>query len=355
MKYIWFLDKPFTAQTVAQAHENAFSFFGGIPKTIVYDQDRTMVVDENLGDVVLTSTFKQYTKSRSFKLHFCRKADPESKGKVENVVQYVKKNFLYNRLYSDLEMLNTEAIAWLGRTANYLAHNYIKKSPESEFIIEKQHLNPYTPITIENKENKMYHVRKDNTINFKSNFYTLPMGTYQGTGTNVLVKEKEGVIEIYSTNDELICSHLLSCLKGQTVSNTNHKRDTSKSLSEMMLQTANCFSMQDLAMGYLHQIKNKLPRYTRDHLQVILKSLTGVSKESADKTLDFCLKNNVLNGHEWEQVLQVFMHDSTNSNLENGIKLLDTNNLEKVNQTPQTSNIEDYENIINPVCRPGRQ
>ena len=347
MKYVWFLDKPFTAQTVAQAHENAFSFFGGIPKTIVYDQDRTMVVDENLGDVILTSTFKQYTKSRSFKLHFCRKADPESKGKVENVVQYVKKNFLYNRLYSDLETLNTEAIAWLGRTANYLAHNYTKKSPDSEFMIEKEHLGPYTPIKVENKENKMYHVRKDNTVNYKSNFYTVPMGTYQGTGTHVLVKEKEGTIEISSLNDVPICSHLLSYLKGQTISNTNHKRDTSRSLDEMMRQTANCFTMQDLAMGYLHQIKSKLPRYTRDHLQVILKSLTDVDKETADKTLDFCLKNNVLNGHEWEQVLQVFMHGSINSNLESGVKLLDETNLKKANQTPQSSNIEDYENIIN--------
>jgi len=171
MKYVWFLDRPFTAATVAQAHEKAFGFFEGIPNTIVYDQDRTMVVDENLGDIILTSTFKRYTKSRSFKLHFCRKADPESKGKVENVVRYTKKNFLYNRLYSDLETLNTEAIAWLGRTANHLEHNYTKKSPQSEFLIEKTHLNPYTPMTIESTETKTYLVRKDNTINYKNRNY----------------------------------------------------------------------------------------------------------------------------------------------------------------------------------------
>ena len=70
MKYVWFLDKPFTSQSVATAHENAFAFFGGIPNTIVYDQDRTMIVDENIGEIILTSTFKQYVKSRSFKLHF---------------------------------------------------------------------------------------------------------------------------------------------------------------------------------------------------------------------------------------------------------------------------------------------
>jgi len=87
-----------------------------------------MVVDENIGGIILTSTFKQYTKPRGFKLHFCRKSDPESKGKIEDVIQYVKKNFLYNRPYYELEDLNTEALAWLGRTANRLAHNYTKKS-----------------------------------------------------------------------------------------------------------------------------------------------------------------------------------------------------------------------------------
>lgn len=153
MKYTWFLDKPFTAETVVMAHENAFEFFGGITKTIVYDQDRTMVVDENAGNIILTSTFRQYTKSQNFKLHFCRKADPESKGKIENVIQYVKKNFLYNRLFSDIEMLNTEALAWLNRTANFLPHNYTEKTPVSEFIIEKKYLNTYTPVIIENKEN----------------------------------------------------------------------------------------------------------------------------------------------------------------------------------------------------------
>lgn len=351
MKYLWFLDKPFTAVAVAQAHENAFAFFTGIPKTIVYDQDRTMVVEENLGDIILTATFKQYTGSRSFKLHFCRKADPESKGKVENVVQYVKKNFLYNRLYSDLETLNKQALAWLSRTANHLPHNCTKKRPESEFILEKEHLNPYSPMTIKNKEHKLYNVRKDNTINYKSNFYTVPMGTYTGTGAQVILKQNDGSIEIYSIKNELICTHKLSLLTGRTISNTNHRRDTSKSLNEMMQKAAAYFTDQNMAMNYFFEIKKKQPRYTRDNLQAILKSLIGIDKEPADKTLDFCLKNNVFNGNEWREVLQVFLYESSNSIPdENEIKPLNKSNFEKANQMPQVSNIEDYENIINAVC-----
>ena len=227
MKYVYFSHKPFTSQTVVHAHERAFEFFGGIPKTVVYDQDRTMVVDENIGDIILTSAFKKYIKSRSFKLHFCRKADPESKGKVENVIQYVKKNFLYNRPYFDTENLNKEAISWLSRTANHLPHNFTKKSPQSEFMIEKKHLNPFTSLVMETPIKKKYYVRKTNTINYKSNFYTLPMGTYQGSKTLVLVEEKENRLVIYNIENEQICSHPLSMQKGKIISNTNHKRDTS--------------------------------------------------------------------------------------------------------------------------------
>ncbi len=310
MKFTYFLDEPFTAKTVVEAHEKSFGFFDGVPETIVYDQDRTMVVDENMGDIILTSTFKKYTRSRGCKLHFCRKADPESKGKVENVIQYIKKKFLYNRLYSDLENLNYEAVAWLERTANSLVHNYTKKTPESEYQIERLFLNPYTPLKIKSEEMKIHHVRKTNAIAYKSNFYTVPMGTYQGQGTQVVIKEDQGCINIYDLDDEFICSHTLSTLKGQTIANTDHRRDKSKSLDEMINNTAKYFTDQSLISNYLNQIKSKYPRYTRDHLYVILKTLKrNNQKEAADNTLNFCLKNDILSGYEFEQVYYVLLNE----------------------------------------------
>jgi transposase len=211
MKYIWFQDRPFTSESVVHAHEKAFGFFSGIPKTVVYDQDRTIVVDENLGDIILTSAFKQYTKTRGFDLYFCRKSDPESKGKVENVIQYVKKNFLYNRAYYDLETLNEQAIAWLSRTANHLPHNYTKKPPTDEFMTEQKYLSAFIPLaTINEKQMKEYQVRKNNVIAYKGNFYTLPQGTYQGPQTKVLVKVQDNTIYICDIQGKQICSHKVS-------------------------------------------------------------------------------------------------------------------------------------------------
>ena len=347
MKYVWFLDKSFTAETVVYAHEKAFEFFDGIPNTIVYDQDRTMIVDENIGDIILTDKFKQYTKSRSFKLHFCRKSDPESKGKIENVVQYVKKNFLYNRTFFDIEALNIQAIAWLGRTANYLVHNNTKIAPQSEYQIEKPYLNPFTPLTIDYATSKLHYVRKTNVISYKSNFYTLPIGTFKGTGTQVIVKEIQDTIQIYTLQQELMSTYCLCKLKGKTITNTDHRRDKSHSLEQMLTQSISYFTDESIALGYLEEIRKTYPRYFRDHLQVMLKVLKDGDRMTVDKTLDFCVKNSVLNGNEWAQVYHVFFNELVMTKPFNEIKLLDKTNLQKAGETPQVSNIDEYERIIN--------
>ncbi|MFW6121666.1 MAG: IS21 family transposase [Petrotogales bacterium] len=348
-KFTLYRDAPFTAEAVVTAHEKAFMFFGGIPQVIVYDLDKTIVVDENLGDIILTGAFKHYAKTRNFELHFCRKSDPQSKGKVENVIQYIKKNFLYNRVYHDIETLNEQSIAWLARTANHLPHNYTKKSPRDEFVIEKAYLKPYNPLNIKNTpEMKQYTVRKHNVIAYKSNFYTVPEGTYQGSDTIVLVKEEHGIVYIYDIHQNRICSHQRSYQKGKTIRNTHHKRDTSKSLEEMSDRVIACFTHKEQAQNYISQIKQEWPRYIRDHLQAILKSLNTADRDTADKTLDFCMKNTILHGNEFEQALQVFIDEKSQEQpATKDMKLLHTHTPQNIMHIPQKSNIEDYENIMN--------
>ena len=50
-KHLYFLDRPFTTQDVIEAQEAALTFFGGMPKEFVYDQDKLIVVSENGGAI----------------------------------------------------------------------------------------------------------------------------------------------------------------------------------------------------------------------------------------------------------------------------------------------------------------
>jgi hypothetical protein len=47
-KFVWFQTEPFTSASAVSAHEKAFWYFHGQPHKVIYDQDRVLIVDENL-------------------------------------------------------------------------------------------------------------------------------------------------------------------------------------------------------------------------------------------------------------------------------------------------------------------
>jgi len=91
-KYVIFQGRPFRTRDVIGLLLEAFDYFGGRPEELVIDQDRLMVVSENAGDIVCTKDFQQLVDEQEVKLWVCRRADPESKGKIENLVKFVKGN-----------------------------------------------------------------------------------------------------------------------------------------------------------------------------------------------------------------------------------------------------------------------
>lgn len=90
---IWYA-QPLTSRQLTQALQGCFEYMCGMPKELVFDQDRLLAVDENYGDIVYTKEFEQLRLSSDFEVYLCRGGDPESKGRVEPVVKYFKKNML---------------------------------------------------------------------------------------------------------------------------------------------------------------------------------------------------------------------------------------------------------------------
>lgn len=101
-KYVDWLDHPFQVRDLIRTHENALRYIGGMSIEIVYDQDRLLAVSENAGDLIMIAEFTRYQQTRKFKVYLCRKSDHQSKGKIEQVVKYVKNNFAKNRTFDNL-------------------------------------------------------------------------------------------------------------------------------------------------------------------------------------------------------------------------------------------------------------
>src|SRR5699024_3861118 len=102
-KYVMWVDRPLHTSDLISMLDNAFHYFVGMTEEIVYDQDRLLAVRENAVDLILTESYTKYHKTRGFKIYLCRKNDPESKGKVEQLIKFVKNNFANHRVFKDLE------------------------------------------------------------------------------------------------------------------------------------------------------------------------------------------------------------------------------------------------------------
>ena len=105
-KYAQEQSRPFTSVDLVRICHDCFRYMGGMPEELVFDQDSIVCVSENAGDIIYTYEFEKFRQECGLSIRMCRGADPESKGKIENVVKYIKGNFLSHRLYVDDGILN---------------------------------------------------------------------------------------------------------------------------------------------------------------------------------------------------------------------------------------------------------
>ncbi|MET3696655.1 integrase-like protein [Bacillus oleivorans] len=191
-KYVVWMERPFTTRDVIRCHEAAFEYFGGMSEEIVYYQDHLISVSENAGDMILTKEFQSYQQLRKFHVFLCRKNDPETKGKIESVVKYVKRNFSKNRIFTNLEVWNELCLKWLERTGNYNVLHTTKKRPFEVHALEKQHLRKVsTQFSFENlpESSIKRYIQKDNVVKYEANRYSVPTGSYQPIRSNKVYLE----------------------------------------------------------------------------------------------------------------------------------------------------------------------
>lgn len=296
-KYVYFSRQPFTTALAVYAHELAFSYYGGRPKRILYDQDKVLLHTENLGDLILTKGFRSFVEQQHFEPVFCRKSDPESKGKVENVVKYVKQNFLHGRVFEDIDHLNEECISWLERTGNGSMHHGIYRIPSEEFAIEQAYLHPYYGVpSLPSIELKEYAVRKDNTINYHSCYYTVPSGTYRHAGTQVMVEESDGKVHIYSKETgKVLAIHPLAEVRGSLVANPEHKPIRGVGITDKELEIHKYLGYTDALSIFLSNLASTKPRYYSKNLTYLTHKMYEYKVDILQEALVRCITSKAYN------------------------------------------------------------
>jgi len=207
-------------------HNNAFKYFGGYTKDILYDNLKSVVIKRKLKtkDSEFNKKFMDFAGYYGFKPILSRPYHPETKGKVEKMVDYVKRNFYAGENFNSLSDIINRSKNWLKKVNNRI-HQTTKEIPFDR--LKKENL-----IFLENK--KMYDTRisyfrkvqKDVHFSFKGNFYSVPI-KYVNKEITILEKNNN-TFDVFYQN-KLIVNHYLTLIgSGNYITKKEHLDELEK-------------------------------------------------------------------------------------------------------------------------------
>ena len=196
-----------TQNTLFKCMNEAFKYFGGIPKEILFDNMATVVdrANSRIGHVKLNTKFIQYSKDIGFNPITCRIFRPQTKGKVESLAKLVNRLQVYNNEFETYEELEKIVKIFMKEINNEISQGTNKK-PIERLEKETKHLLPLPNQDILNTYTtspKEYKVSKESMITYKGKKYSVP--TYL-IGKSVSVLETDEYIHIYYTTN-LVTKH----------------------------------------------------------------------------------------------------------------------------------------------------
>lgn len=272
-------DHKYNATEACQAIYRCFCRIGGRPRVLVIDQDAVFVASETYGEVIKTRVFEDFCTEQDLKLWVCNKADPESKGPIENSVGFVKKNFFSARTITCIDDVWRSLPGWLDRK-NRRIHRAIYRVPTDVFNhIEKFALEPILPSVYETSPNSFKTAELNGTpyVLYKSSRYSVPWEYAYKTLRYKVVADK---IHIYDENYTYICEHHLSECKGSYNKLPEHKRPGSDDWVEIMERLRkkwNCVDFQHFINGF----KKENPRHIGKQLIAVEQFLDSEKPERA--------------------------------------------------------------------------
>ena len=128
-------------RTLFAGLEEAFAFFGGVPRGLLFDQMASVITSDlrdQGGKLLENAEFLRFAAHWGFRVRACRPYRAKTKGKVERPIRYLRGNFLYGREFLGDGDLAAQVQTWMNETANVRIHATIKEQPLERFIRDER-------------------------------------------------------------------------------------------------------------------------------------------------------------------------------------------------------------------------
>lgn len=247
-------------------HRHAFEFFGGVPRKVMIDNLKVGVVSHPLGQKALFHPrYRDFAAHYGFQPLACNVRKAHEKGRVENAVGYVKKNFLHGLQIPSFEAIQPAATQWRDTVANVRLHGETHQKPIALFEKEKPLLRPLPTMPYDCALLQPITVSRCCHITFQSNRYSVP---YRYASQRLTLKIQPDQLLLYH-HETLVATHARRYDRGQRISNPDHLKELAAQRQHARNQTlllaflnlcaeaeTYCRKLQEKRLNAPHHIQN---------------------------------------------------------------------------------------------------
>lgn len=185
-------------ETLFRCMTNAFKYYGGTTREILFDNMKTIVdqVKSDFNDVVINNKALQFSKDAGFKIVTCRPYRPRTKGKVETLAKIMNRLKAYDYEFDTIDNLEL-VVEQLNFELNYEEKSQATQEiPQVLYEKEKEYLIPVNYELLDSycTMQKQYKVSNESMITYHGIKYSVPI---QFVGKHLTVIDNDNIINIY--------------------------------------------------------------------------------------------------------------------------------------------------------------
>ena len=207
-------------ETFLNCHSEAFRYFGGVPRALLYDNLKSVVLEREGTAIRFNPMTLDFAGHYNFEPRACSPYRGNEKGRVERKIRYLRENFFAARPLADIDTLNAELSKWLEEVGNTGPWPENKDSRvQDKFLEEHKKLlslpefHPILEISKTVRAGKYAHIAYD------LNTYSIPPDYTQRT---LLVRASHSRVRVYA-DAQIIAEHPRAWGKGEEVFCPRHR------------------------------------------------------------------------------------------------------------------------------------
>ena len=191
---------------------------GALPQTLVWDRQAGL----HAGGGRPTEAFAAFCGALKVGWHFCGPGDPQAKGVVERLQDYMERSFEPGRAFANELDYQAQLDAWFDERANPRTHKALRCRPIDRLLEERAVMAPLPQAPPDVDRRWVLRVPPDPYLRFDTNDYSLDPAL-AGRRVEARVSDRE-VLAVALETGELACRHARSFARHRTVTALEHAR-----------------------------------------------------------------------------------------------------------------------------------